>query len=217
MSGLVVTRYPLPIRVGSVVVCVLLAIGVTRGPVHGMTMLVTFGAICLAVAVLAYRAEVNGTEVCIRYTPFYSRRTPVRQVLHMVEGKTLVLVTATSRIPLWGLSDAGRDELFQILPHHLDMVAARPGSRVDSGVSLRRHLRGAIITGIGFLVTVLLLVPFFKGNAWREHRSSVGEYLLLACLLFFIAMVCEAGFTWVLLANKRDIDRIENHRVRRSK
>jgi hypothetical protein len=74
MDGRVVTRYPLPIRVGSVSVCAMLAIGVTRGPVHGMTIVVTFGAMCLSVAVLAYRAEVNGTEVCIRYAPFYSRR-----------------------------------------------------------------------------------------------------------------------------------------------
>jgi hypothetical protein len=135
----------------------------------------------------------------------------------MVEGKTLILVTPTSRIPLWGFSDAGREKLFQMLPNHLDIVPSRLGSRVDSVVTVRRHLRGTIIAGLGFLVTVLLLVPFFKGNAWREHRSSLGEYLLLACLLFFIAMVCEAGFTWVLWANKRDIDKIENHRVRKSK
>jgi hypothetical protein len=205
----------MPIRIGSVFVCMLLAIGIARGPVHGMTILVAFGAVCLSVAVLSYRAEVNETEVSIRYAPFFTRNTPVRDITHLVEGKTLILMTPTSRIPLWGLSDTARESLFQILPRHIDFEPSRSGRPSDSAASIRKHRRWTIVAGIGFLVTAVLVVPFFKGNALHDYWDRAGQYLLLLCLLFFIALIFEAGFTWVLWSTKRDIDRIENRHARR--
>ena len=215
MNGRVVTRYPLPIRVGMLIVGTLVAIGFTRGPVHVMTILVTFGALCLTVAVLAYRAEVNQREVRIRYAPFYTRHTSVPDIVGLVDGKTFILLTATSRIPLWGLSDNAREVLFQILPHHLDVAASRPRTQNDSTAGIRKHVRWTIIAAVGFLVTALSVIPFFKGNALHSYWSSMGQYILLLCLLFFVALIFEAGFSWVLWSTKRDVDRIENPHVRR--
>jgi len=67
------------------------------------------GAFALTTAILAYKTEVEATEVRVRYLPFYTKRTPMRNVTHLVEGKTLVLVTAHSKIPLWGLSVKARE------------------------------------------------------------------------------------------------------------
>lgn len=205
----VVTRYPLPIRAGISIVCVLLVVGLVRGPVHGMTIAVTVAAFCLAIVLLAYRAEVTMKEVCIRYGPFYSKRTPVREIIHLVEGRTLVLVTANSRIPLWGLSNAARQSLLGILPHHLDASVSPPG-RNDASATIRRHQRWAVVAGIGFIGTAVSAVPFFKGNALHAYWSTVGQYVLLLCLVFFITMIFEAGFTWVLWSSRREIDRIDN-------
>jgi hypothetical protein len=210
----VVARYPLPVRVGIFLVCVLLAIGVGRGSVHTMTIVATFGAICLAAAVLAYRAEVNQTEVRVRYAPFYTKRTRVQDITHLVEEGTVVLVTPTSRIPLWGLSFKAREALFRILPRHLDFVPSKSYKKIDPTVGIRRHQRWTIIAGTGFLVTAGMTVPFFKGNALHDSWGSVGNYVLLLCLCFFIAFIFEAGFTWVLWSTKRDIDNIEKNRVR---
>lgn len=215
MNGRVVTRYPMPIRIGSVFVCLLLAIGIARGPVHGMTILVAFGAVCLSVAVLSYRAEVNQTEVLIRYAPFFTNHTPVRDITHVAEGKTLILMTSTSRIPLWGFSDTARGSLLHILPRHIDFEPSRPGRQSDSAASIRKHRRWMIAAGIGFLLTAVLVVPFFKGNALHDYWDRAGQCILLLCLLFFIVLIFEAGFTWVLWSAKRDIDRIENRHVRR--
>jgi hypothetical protein len=196
---------------GMLLVCVLLVTGLARGHVHVMTVIVTLGAICLTVAVLVYRAEVNEKEISIRYAPLYTKQTPLRDITNLIEGKTLILVTATSRIPLWGVSDEGRNTLFQILPSHLRFVSSQPERRKDPQASIRKHRRWAIVAGAGFLVSGVAVVPFFKGNALDGYWESVGQYLLLLCLLFFIALVFEAGFTWVLWSTKREIDKIENH------
>jgi len=210
----VVAGYPMPVRSGVILVCVIFAAAIARGEVSNGTILVAFGALCLSVAILAYRVEVDDTEVRIRYAPFFTRRTLIRDVTHMVEGRTLVLITPTTRIPLWGLSLNARETLLQTLPSHLGaMSPTGPSRQVDTAI--RKHRRWTIVAGIGFLVTAALVVPFFKGNAWYEYWNSVGEYLLLLCLLFFIAFIFEAGFSWVLWSAKRDVDKIENQRVRR--
>ena len=40
-------------------------------------------------------------------------------------------------------------------------------------------------------------------------RDGGRQYLLLFCICFFIAMVFEAAFTWVLWSSGRDLDRLE--------
>lgn len=215
MNEQVVTRYPLPVRISSVLICLLLAIGTARSHAHWTTIAVAFGAGCLTVAVLAYRAEINGTEIRIRYAPFYTRHTPIRDVVCLIEGKTLIFVTAVSRIPIWGLSDQAREALFDVLPRHLDVASSQGARQDDSLASVRKHRRRTILAGVGFLATAMLSIPFAKGNSLHGYWNSVGQYELLLCLLFFIAFVLEAGFTWVLWSTKRDIDTIESHPVRR--
>jgi hypothetical protein len=215
MNGRVVTRYPPMIRVGMLLVCAVLAIGLTRGSVHPMTVIVAFAAVCLTVAVLAYRTEINEKEVSVRYVPFFTRHIPLREIINLVEGKTLILITATSRVPLWGLSDKARGVIFQILPRHLDVLGSQSESQKDSVVSIRKHRRFTIVAAVGFLVMALSVVPFFKGNALHDYWSSAGQYLLLMCLLFFIAFVFEAGFTWVLWSTKREVDEIARRSIHR--
>lgn len=212
----IVARYPVPVRLGAVLVCAVFAVAIARGPVSNGTVIVAIGAACLSVAVLAYRAEIGETEVRIRYAPFFTKRTPVRDVTQVVEERTLVLITPASKIPLWGLSLEARETLFQRFPHGLDVLpSTRSGRQIDSAANVRKHQRWTIVAGVGFLVTAALVFPFFKGNAWHDYWDSAGQYLLLLCLLFFIALIFEAGFTWVLWSTKRDIDRIENRHVRR--
>jgi len=211
----VVTRYPLPVRFGATLVCVIFAAAIMRGAVSSGTIIVAFGALCLSVAVLAYRAEVDETEVRIRYFLFFTRRTLIRDITSLVEGRTLFLVAPTAKIPLWGLSLETRERLFQILPRRLQVMAPERSRRSDSAAAaIRKHQRGALFSGIAFLLTAALVIPFFKGNVWHEYWNSLGQYLLLLCLVFFIASVFEAGFTWVLWSSKREIDGIE-HPTRR--
>ena len=50
--------------------------------------------------------------------PFWTRSTQFQEGTHLVEEGTLVLVTPTSRVPLWGLSIAPRETLFSFgLPY----------------------------------------------------------------------------------------------------
>jgi hypothetical protein len=215
MNKQVVARYPFPIRLGSLLVCVLLAISTTRGPLHGITICAAFGALCLTVAVLSYRIQINATEICIRYAPFLSMRSPVQDVVRLAEGGALILVTSTSRIALRGLSDAARGDVLHILPRRLEFEPSRPGGSNELEISIKKHRRWTIIAGVGFLALGALVIPFFKGNALHGYWDRAGKYLLLLCLLFFIALVFEAGFTWVLWSAKQDIGKIERRNKRR--
>jgi len=84
-------------------VCGLLVFGIARGSASVGAAVVSLGFACLTIALFAYRTEVESTEIRVRYLPFLTKRTPMRDVTHMVEEKTLVLVTATSKITVMGL------------------------------------------------------------------------------------------------------------------
>jgi hypothetical protein len=185
--------------------------GTARGPVHSTTILIFIAVVCLSVAVLAYRAEIDATEVRIRYAPFYTRRIPIRDVTSLVEERTLFLVTQTARMPLWGLSPAARKAVFRVLPHQIDVVPSGPNThtQIDSAVALRHHARWAILAGVAFVVTTALVIPFLHGNPLQDHWNSVGKHLLLLWMGFFGVVVFEAGFIWVLWSSKRDFDKIE--------
>ena len=71
----VVTRYPLSIRCGAVLVCVLFAVSIARGPVSTRTIVVAVAALSLSVALLTYKAEVDPAEIRVRYLPFYTKHT----------------------------------------------------------------------------------------------------------------------------------------------
>jgi hypothetical protein len=205
----VVTRYPIFIRCGMVIVCLVLAIGIVRGSVGSGTIIVAVGAVGLTIVILAYKAEVEATEVRVRYLPFYTKRTPMQAVTHLVEEKTLVLVTADSKIPLWGLPMKAREPLFEILPRHLEVTTTHPNRRTDSALVVRRHVRRTILVAIAFVVSLGLSVPFLKGNPWNQYVDRVGKYILFFCLCMFLLLLFQAGFTYVLWSSKRAFDRIE--------
>lgn len=205
----VVARYPLSIRCGAVLVCVLLAISMFRSRTTTGAIVVGVGALCLCVALWAYRAEVKATEVRVRYLPFYTKRTPMGDVTHLLEGKTLFLVTATSKIPLWGCSLKDRGLLFEIIPRHLEVMPMHLNKRTDSTAVVRRHVRWTILCGIGFAVTAAAVTPFLAGFPLHDYWNSAGKYLLLLCMGFFIVFIFEAGFTYVLWSSKRAFDKIE--------
>jgi len=215
LNQTLVIRYSLLVRVTALVPCFVLAAAIAKGSVSTSTILVMVAVLCLATLICARRVEIDSARVRVRYAPFYTRDTPVRDIIHLVEDRTLILVTATSRIHLWGISDSEREALFQILPHRLDVEASSPRNEVDTEASVRKHMTWTIIAAIGFLATAIVEVPFFEGNVWHRYWNSVGQHLLLLCLLFFIAMVFEAGFTWVLWSSKREISKIENQDTRR--
>jgi hypothetical protein len=164
-----------------VLVCVLLAAGIARGPVSAGTIIVAIGALCLSAAILSYRVEVDSTEVRVRYLPFYTKCTPIRDITHLAEERTLVLVTATAKIPLWGLSTKAREPLFEILSPHLDVVPTLPNRRTDSAAVVRRHVRWTILAGVGFAATARsgdsfpgwLLSAQLLGQCWEILASPV--------------------------------------------
>ncbi len=210
---IVVARYPLLVRLGSLIPCGLLGVASTRGPVSTLTLLVAIGAAFLAMAVVSYRAEVNRTEIQIRYLPFYTKRTPLQDVIQVFEERTLVLVTPTARIPLWGLSANAREDLFRILPHHLRTAHEEPDRLTDPVAVIRRHVKRTIYLTAGFVITSALSVPFLDGNPWHQYANQIGKYVLLLCLCLFLLLLLQAGITWALWSYKRDVDRIDNPRA----
>jgi hypothetical protein len=193
----VVTRNPPLVGVGMSAICVLLLAGVSRGYAHPATIIVTFFTVCLAVGLLAYRAEVDETEVCIRYAPFYTRRTPMKEVTHLVEKRTLVLVTPRAEIPLWGLSFKGREALFRLLPPSIQILAERPGGEDGPAASLRRFLRWTKWSGIGLAISIGLVIQFFQGNRWHEYADSVGKCVMVLCEVLWVLTIWLAGISWV--------------------
>ncbi len=205
----VVTRYPVFIRCGMVLMCLVFAVSIVRGPVTTRTIIVAAGVFCLCVAILSYKAEVDPSEIRVRYLPFYTKRTPMRDVTRLVEETTLVLVTATSKIPLWGLSLKARGPLFEILPRRLDVVPSRPASRRDSAAVVRRCVSLTIVVAVVFAVNLGLAIPFLKGNPWNQYVDTIGKYILFLCLCMFLLFVFLAGFTYVLWSSKKAFDKIE--------
>jgi len=213
-NSTVVTRSPVLVRIGGSAICLLLVAGVMTRPVHASTVIITVVAICWDVCLLAYRAEVDAAEVRIRYAPFYVKRTPMGEVTHLTEKRTLVLVTATKTIPLWGLSPNAREELFKLLPHRLEVVADRRRSRADPAASLRRYLRWTAYVGAGIVATIALLVPFLQGNPLHEYADSIGKYVMFVFKILWILFFWLAGMSWVYwsyLREERLIDRGQPH------
>jgi hypothetical protein len=205
----VITRFPVFIRSGMVLTCLAFAVSFARGPVSTRTIIVAAASLCLSVAILSYKAEVDPSEIRVRHLPFYTTRTPMRDVTHLVEEKTLVLVTATSKIPLWGLSLKTRRPLFDILPGRLNVAPKHPKRRTDSATVVRRHMRRTLLVAVTFVVSLGLSIPFLKGNPWNVYVDAVGKYVLFFCFFMFLLVVIQAGFTYVLWSRKRAFDKLE--------
>ena len=203
-DGLVVTRCPLAIRLGVLIACGLLAFGIVRGPVSSWTLLVALGALCLTISILSYKAEVDRREVRVRHLPFYTSHTPLLEITHLVEERTLVLVPGTTKIPLWGLSATAREELFRILPSS-SYPPTRIG-RTDNAAAVRRFAQYTTIVAGAFLVNLALSIPFLHGNRWNRYIDAIGKYVLLVCLCTFLLLLFLGGFTIILRDAKRAAD-----------
>jgi hypothetical protein len=143
----------------------------------------------------------------------YTKRTPMRDITHLVEDRTLVLVSATAKIPLWGLSLKARGPLFELLPRHLDVLPSHPNRPSDPAMVVRRHVRWTILAGVGFVTTAGAVIPFMDGYPLHRYWNSVGKHLLLLCLGFFIIFVFEVGFTCLLWSRKRVLDESERDQI----
>ena len=118
------------IRVGSVLVCLFLFFGIARGAVKPLPIVAALGAAaCLSIALVSYRAHIDMDEIQVRYWPFFTKRTQIKDVVAIAEERTLVFVTPTSRIPIWGLTAKAREHLSEMLPHRL-RVSETPARRL---------------------------------------------------------------------------------------
>jgi hypothetical protein len=79
----VVLRYPVLVRTGMSLVCLLLVVAIARSPVRPGTVAVTIVALCLDLGVLAYRTEIDAKEIRVRRAPFWTRSTPMQDVTHL--------------------------------------------------------------------------------------------------------------------------------------
>jgi hypothetical protein len=207
------TRYPVSARSLAVLVCVLFAIAIAkdiaRGSVNAPTIIVAVVVLGLSASVLAYKAEVDANLIHIRYFPFYRKHTSFTDIRHVVNGTTLVLVTSTSTIPLWGMSLEARKRLLEMLPGHIEVVRRDATSRTYARCVLRKHLRRTALAGAGLVATVTAVVPFLGGYPLHEYWDTVGRYVLIVCMASLLLFGAQAGFTLLLWSNKRIIEKLE--------
>src|ERR1700679_1303827 len=90
-ADMVVARYPVLVRSAGPLVCGLFAVGAARGPVSAFAAAVGVGFFCLTLAILAYRVEVDRSEIRVRYMPFYTKRVPTRDVTHITFDGMFIL------------------------------------------------------------------------------------------------------------------------------
>jgi hypothetical protein len=132
----------------------------------------------------------------------------MRDVTHLVEEKTLVLITATSKITLWSLSLKDREPLSEILPSHLDVLPMQPRGRTDPAAVVRRNTKRAVVVGAAFIVILGFSIPFLKGNPWNRYADSIGKYVLFLCLYLFLLALLQGSIAYALWSYKRTLDKI---------
>lgn len=62
---------------------------------------------------------------------------------------------------------------------------------------VRRHWRWTIRLGIGLVLNVVLIIPFFKGMPLHNYWKSIGNPSLLSCLALYIAFLFEGAWTYI--------------------
>ncbi len=125
-------------------------------------------------------------------------------------------MTAAGKIPLWGLSQKTRTQLFRVLPRRLAVASPPSDSRIDSAALVRRHTRWTILAGIGFVIAAAAVVPFLAGFPLHNDWNTGGKYVLLLCIGFFILFVFEAGFTYLLSYSRRALERVERPQLHKN-
>lgn len=207
MKECVVTRYPLLLRACVSIVSAVFVVALVRGGLSPLTIVIAVAWSCVAVSLLSYRTETCSTEIRVRYLPFYSRRIGTQDIAYLAEGRTLVIVTPVSRVPLWGLTAGQRESVLKILPTCLNTNSAR--TKGDPRTNLHHHRRLTIYAGVGFVVSLVLLVPFLNHNALNKYWNGAGKYVLLLCMGFFVAFIFKAGTTYAYWSYLRDIDKVK--------
>jgi hypothetical protein len=204
-TRVVVTKYPMTVRVEVSLVCLVAAwCGIAALRSTGGFLFVAV-AICILIHILSYCAEVDESEIRVRYWPLVNRVIPMSDVQSFAEERTLVLITPTSRIPLWGLSDENRGQLFRILPERIE-VENRPRSHPEKTPlkSLRTHFRVTKLAGAAFVTTSITLIPFLDSHSWNKYWEPWGKRVLLLDMALFLVLLFEIGTSLVYWFYLRD-------------
>jgi hypothetical protein len=208
----VVLRYPLLVRIGTMVVCAVFGVAILRGPSSALTILAAIGSLGIMVAVLSYRAEINTTEVRVRYLPFWISSTPIGEITRAVQERstTVVLLGQSVKISLWGISARKREALSRVLPARLYAVGSRMPTAAQATAVVRRHVMRTIYLAAAFLLTLTFSVPFVNDNRWHAYADSVGRYVMLACLILLMLFLLQGTAAWALWSYKRKMDKIDD-------
>lgn len=202
----------MPARASVLLLSVLLAVTVARNPTSLPAILAFAIALCLTVPILAYRAAVDATYIHIRYLPFWTSRTPTRDVTQVLDERTLVLVSETARIPLWGLPLAAREPLFEILPRRFNVQHSQPSRPAVDPALIRRMARLSVIAGLGFVASLAALTLVLAGFPLHRYWESVGKYLIFPCMGFLTWFLLQAVLTYSLWSANREIEGIARER-----
>ncbi len=187
----VVTRQSLRVRLTVTAAALLFLFVIVRGPDRALPAIIECGLVCLLIPLLSYRAEIDTTEVRMRYLPFHVRRTPISDVVDIIEKGTVVFVTSSRRIAIWGLSDAAMRDLVRLLPGRLkvkcpprarDAKAGRSSCKSPAALAVD-GVYGGCVCGDGSLFDT---VPSRQSLAsiCRRHREicHFSLSLLLPCI-----------------------------------
>jgi hypothetical protein len=208
MNRQVELKFPIRLRLGISFVCLLVVASGIAATHRTITLLIVIPiAVVLTIHIIAYRAEVDEFEVRLRYWPFLNRSIPVADIQQLAEERTLVLITPTSRIPLWGLSAEGRTNIFRVLPRRLQ-IQEQAAAHLDETIplqSMRWHSRAAKLAGAGFVATSSVLTPFLHGYSLHKYWEPWGKLLLVADMAVFLLLLFEIGMSlsyWQYLHDK---------------
>ena len=193
----VVATYSRIVPVGLLGVCAVLIRTVIKEPANSFVLITTIGLICLSVAILAYKAEVTSTEIRIRYLPLFSKRIPLRNIRGVRDDNTLILVTQSKSIPIWGLSESSKKSVLEILWRQRNIAPAHRRLLPNAAAIVRKHKRRAVIFACAFVLSILLVIPFLAGNPLHEYWEWA-KYLLFLCLATLCLFAGQSGFAFSL-------------------
>lgn len=74
---------------------------------------------------------------------------------------------------------------------------------------VRRHRRRTMWLGLAFIANVVIIIPFFAGMPWHEHWRTIGNPLLFLCLVLYLALVFESGWTFIHWQYVRELRKSE--------
>lgn len=207
-NDLVVVRYPLRFRVVMSMFCVAAAIWLIQPPIETKNLIVAIGAICLNACFLSYRIDVSRSEIRVRRVPFLTRTINATDIVQIVQGTTVVLITRTGKVPLWNLTHQARQGLSELLPQHLPVISAHTG-HPDPAITFRKWKRRASYLGGSFVLAAGILALFLKGAPLHEHWGRIGTPLLFLSMFVgwaFIYASATAYNLWSYLRNMQKID-----------